>query len=267
VLCRGFSKYWAVFRVAVRNQLAYISEACIRSMFIVIIMYVFANLWATTYQASHQTSFSGYTAKAVVWYLVVTEAIVVGTPRIVNTLSEEIKQGDIAYRLTKPIHYVLYNYAQFLGEAVVRMVVNLVLGGVVALAFYGRPPVTILSSAAFLVSVFVGITAQFTMTMVICLLLFWIEDGRGLDLILSRLVMILGGMMIPLPLFPAWLGNICEWLPFQAVAYLPAHTLVEWNAASVLRGLGISVMWVTLFAGLCSWLYRKGVRQLHVQGG
>ncbi|CAM3944728.1 ABC-2 family transporter protein [Alicyclobacillus pomorum] len=60
------------------------------------------------------------------------------------------------------------------------------------------------------------------MTMVICLLLFWIEDGRGLDLILSRLVMILGGMMIPLPLFPAWLGNICEWLPFQAVAYLLA---------------------------------------------
>jgi ABC-2 type transport system permease protein len=260
-------KYWAVFVISVRNQWAYVTELFIQSIFLLIIMYIFANLWSTTFQATGQSRFNGYDARSVVWYLAVTEAIVMGTPRLIGTLSEEIKQGDIAYRLIRPLNYVLYNYAQFLAEACVRIGVNLTAAGLVAFASFGLPAVSVASVGLFVVVSVLALTVQFIMNMVICLLLFWIEDGRGLDLILSRLVMILGGMMIPLPLFPHWLEQICLWLPFQAVAYLPAHTLVALSPADVARDISVALAWTVVLALVCYILYRKGVRQLHVQGG
>jgi len=262
-----WGKYFAVFRVALKNQWAYIGESVIRSIFLVIIMYVFAQLWSTTYQSTGHSVLAGYDVRRVVWYLAVTEAIVMGTPRLVNTLSEEIKQGDIAYRLTKPVHYVLYNYAQYLGEATVRVLLNLVIGASVAFAFFGFPNLSWVAVGTFMIAVMMAITMQFTINMVISLLLFWIEDGRGLDLIASRMVMILGGMMIPLPLFPKWLADICVWLPFQVVAYLPANTLVNFHIEQIGSELLRAGIWTLIFAGACALLYRKGARQLHVQGG
>lgn len=262
-----WAKYFAVFRIALKNQWAYIGEAAVRSIFLVIIMYVFAQLWSTTYASTGNSVLAGYDVRSVVWYLAVTEAIVMGTPRLVSTLSEEIKQGDIAYRLTKPVNYVLYNYAQFLGEATVRVLLNLVIGASVAIAFFGFPNLSWVAVGTFVLAVLLAITMQFTLNMGISLLLFWIEDGKGLDLIASRMVMILGGMMIPLPLFPKWLADICLWLPFQVVAYLPANTLVNFRPEQIASELLRAGMWTLLFATACALLYRKGVRQLHVQGG
>lgn len=261
------AKYFAVFRIALKNQWAYIGESAVRSIFLVIIMYVFAQLWSTTYASTGHSVLAGYDVRSVVWYLAVTEAIVMGTPRLVSTLSEEIKQGDIAYRLTKPVNYVLYNYAQFLGEATIRVLLNLVIGASVAIVFFGFPNLSWVAVGTFVLAVLLAITMQFTLNMGISLLLFWIEDGRGLDLIASRMVMILGGMMIPLPLFPKWLADICLWLPFQVVAYLPANTLVNFRPEQIASELLRAVMWTLLFATACALLYRKGVRQLHVQGG
>lgn len=269
IWARGVNKYGAVFIISVRNQWAYVTEVSIRSLFLMVIMFVFAQLWSTTFHAIHRGTLAGYSVRTVVWYLVVTESMVMGSPRLVSQLSAEIKQGDIAYRLTKPISYVGYNYATFMGEALVRVAVNLVVGALVPLCFVGMPVLQWTSTVAFLAVCWLALSLQFTMNMCICLLLFWIEDGRGLELIFSRLVMILGGMMIPLPLFPGWLARICAWLPFQGIAYLPARTLVSpsgWLADGGSQLL-LCLAWTVVFSGLCLWIYRRGVRQLHVQGG
>lgn len=262
-----WSKYAAVFVVAAKNQWAYIGEALVRGVFLIVIMYVFAQLWTTTFDSTQHSAFAGYDAQTVVWYLAVTEAIIMGTPRLVNVISEEIKQGDIAYRLTKPVNYVLYYYAQYLGETVIRIALNLVIGGSVACSFFGLPHLSWSAVFWFVAAMLIAVTMQFVLQMNIALTLFWLEDGRGLDLIVSRLVMILGGMMIPLPLFPKWLATICAWLPFQVVAYLPASTLVHLHAGRAGGDMLRAVVWTVVLAGVCGLLYRKGVRKIHVQGG
>jgi ABC-2 type transport system permease protein len=264
---RALRRYTAVFWISFRNQWAYVLETLIRSIFLVVIMYVFSNLWMTTYSAVRHSTLSGYTVSSVVWYLAVTEAIIMGSPRLVTRLSEEIKQGDVAYRLTKPVDYVFYNYADYLGESTVRIALNLIIAGAVATLCFGGPPITFTSVWQFIVITFGALSLQFFMYMSLCLLLFWIEDGRGLELILSRCIMILGGMMIPIPMFPHWLGTICSWLPFQAVAYLPAKTFVHIGVNDYPEQLGLVYLWTLIFAGICRFLYRKGVKQLHVQGG
>ena len=54
---------------------------------------------------------------------------------------------------------------------------------------------------------------------------FWLEDTSGLYLIYTRLTMILGGMLIPLDLFPGWLKNLVVYLPFPYLVWGPVHLL------------------------------------------
>ncbi|MCL6625747.1 ABC transporter permease [Alicyclobacillus shizuokensis] len=264
---RRLGKYWAVFRISLRNQWAYVPEQSVQGIFLVVIMYVFAELWSTTYGTMATSSIAGYGIASVVWYLAMTESIVMGCPRLAMRLSEEIKHGEIAYRLTKPIGYIGYNFAQYLGEASVRIGLNIVLAGMVAALFFGPPPASWASVLLTVVATALAVSTQFTMNMVIGLLLFWMEDGRGLDLILSRLVMILGGMMIPLPLFPDWLARVCAWLPFQVIAYLPARTLVHLRGYDIGQALATGCGWMLICLAVCTFLYGKGVKRLHVQGG
>jgi ABC-2 type transport system permease protein len=56
---------------------------------------------------------------------------------------------------------------------------------------------------------------------------FWLEDTTGLLLIYSRVTMILGGMLIPLELFPARLQPILRALPFAGIVYGPARMFVH----------------------------------------
>src|SRR5207245_7380168 len=52
---------------------------------------------------------------------------------------------------------------------------------------------------------------------------FWIRDARSTWFLYHKLVFVLGGMLLPLQVLPAWLRTIAECLPFVAMAYAPAR--------------------------------------------
>lgn len=56
---------------------------------------------------------------------------------------------------------------------------------------------------------------------------FWLEDTSGLTIIYSRLTMILGGMLIPIGLFPESLQPLLKLLPFASIIGGPARLFVD----------------------------------------
>src|SRR2546425_407288 len=55
---------------------------------------------------------------------------------------------------------------------------------------------------------------------------FWLESTIGLALLYSRLTMLLGGMLMPLEVFPQRVQPVLRWLPFATVVYGPARMFV-----------------------------------------
>ncbi|GIQ64174.1 hypothetical protein PACILC2_27420 [Paenibacillus cisolokensis] len=51
--------------------------------------------------------------KQIVWYLVFTEALTMAFPHLCLRMEDEIKQGDIAIRLVRPLSYIGYHYMAF----------------------------------------------------------------------------------------------------------------------------------------------------------
>ena len=96
---------------------------------------------------------------------------------------------------------------------------------------------------------------------------FWLEDTSGLTLIYSRMTMILGGMLIPLELFPEAAQPILSWLPFSSIVYAPARLFVNpsfefFSSVIVRQGLSLIVLSVLVFL-----VYRMGLKQIQSNGG
>lgn len=115
-MSRAWLKYVEVARDNVRSQWAYLWDQLLSTFHLVIIMFVFVQLWKVTYGSTSGEAFAGYSLAEVIWYLVATEAIITSLPRIHAVIDAEVKDGDLAIRLNKPYNYLLFHYSSFLGE-------------------------------------------------------------------------------------------------------------------------------------------------------
>jgi ABC-2 type transport system permease protein len=103
--------------------------------------------------------------------------------------------------------------------------------------------------------------------MTLALTSFWFEENTPFFWIYSKLVFTLGGMLVPVELFPLWLQKVAHYLPFAYVTYVPARLTVDFSFASFFRGFSIQIIYVIVFFLLSMTLYRRGARNLNVNGG
>src|SRR5207245_207694 len=65
------------------------------------------------------------------------------------------------------------------------------------------------------------------------LLAFWTEDTQAFSSVLSRLTLVLGGVLAPLEIFPQPLRSIAQALRFSTILYGPARSIVHFVAGCV----------------------------------
>ncbi|AZN40560.1 ABC transporter permease [Paenibacillus albus] len=256
----------AVARITLRQQLAYKTDFIMRSTFLLLILFVFVQLWGAAYQGDTTKVIDGYTLKQIIWYLVFTEAITMAVPALCGIIENEVKNGDIAIRLIRPLSYVGYHYSSYMAEAIFRFFIHLAVGSVIAWTFAG-PPTFGLGWAGLLALTLGAITIAFLLNMIVALCAFWVEETRGMEFVLHKLQFTVGGMLLPLDLMPEWLQRICAWMPFQAMLYFPARTAVNYGDVSVMKQFGIQAVWIVVLAAGVMMMYRRGVAKLHVNGG
>jgi energy-coupling factor transporter ATP-binding protein EcfA2 len=108
--------------------------------------------------------------------------------------------------------YPLYHLAGFWGETLVRVPINALVGGGVALVAVGWPHT---SPSAILATLLLGagaITLKGMFGVLIGLSAFWVEDTQPAEWIYNKFVLTIGGLFLPLELFPGWLATIARGL-------------------------------------------------------
>jgi len=257
----------AVLRMSVANHFAYIGEALLRSIFLVLIIFIFVQLWTATYTVLGTSQIGVYSLPQMVWYFAFAEAIIMSAPMLRRKVDEDVKSGDLAYRLSKPYNYMLYLASDYAGEWIARFVLNLAVASALALLLVGPITFTAWGIASALVLLVGAVVLDFLGASIVSLLAFWIEDTMAFNLIYRRLTMLLGGMMIPLDVFPEPLSSIARALPFSYIVYGPSRQWVsptESFFVEVLPRLAIAI----LVAGTIVFLmFRAGQRNVTVNGG
>jgi ABC-2 type transport system permease protein len=149
----------------------------------------------------------------------------------------------------------------------VRFGLNLVIGSLLAFLFVGPIPFALPGMLAALTILLGAMTLDFMGTCAISLLAFWVEDTWAFEFIYRRLVMLLGGMMIPLDVFPEPLSSIARALPFSYIVYAPSRLWVAPTPEfffDILFRLSVTLL---LMGAVVAGIYRAGQRNVTVNGG
>src|SRR5256885_6347463 len=266
-LSLSLRKYTAVLRVSVANNLAYIIEVVFRTIFLVVFIFVFEQLWKTTFAIRGITALDGFDINTMIWYLAATETLALSLPQLTRLVDEEVRSGQLAYLLGRPCSYVLYHFAQYLGERLVRLVLNSAVAFTIALIFVGPPPFTWMGLLAWPLVVFLAVSIDFVVYFSIGLLAFWTEETTPFFLIVNRLSLVLGGVLAPLEILPQPIRGISQVLPFSDVLYGPARTLVHFQLDRFGWLLVQQVMTLAVGSLVLLGFYWAATRRVNINGG
>ncbi len=261
------AKYRAITATNFQNQLAYVWDAVGRAVFIILIMFIFVQLWTAVYESQGAAEIAGLTLSATIWYFLIAEMIELGKFRHDQLISEEVKDGSIAYTLIRPYNYLIYHFFNGMGETVIRMALVFLLGLPVVLFYAGGPEVELRHLPAMLLVLFFALVLDFAMASSIGLLAFVTEDTASFRLIYQKLIFILGGLLIPLDFLPERLQIVARLLPFSLTTYAPAKLFVAFDRVQFYQVLAAQLIWVVLLGGWLALQYRWAVRRLSVNGG
>lgn len=263
---KTFKKYWAIFQITLLNSLAYPGEIIGRSLLIVPFMWVFYQLWNVTFKASGTDSINGMTLYSTMWYLMMAETIELSRPALARTISDNVKDGSIAYILNKPYSFLLYQFSNSMGETIFRALMNALFGSILIWWMVGPPPA--LTGWLFSFIALLGTwILNFCITCLIGLSAFFVEDVAPFVWIYQKFIFILGGFLIPLDFYPAWLQIIAKALPFSAMIYGPAKLLVAPTWSLLGEVMLMQIVWILTVGATLVIAYRRGVAYLTVNGG
>jgi ABC-2 type transport system permease protein len=259
-------KYLAVMTMQVINNIAYPGDFLGRSISIGIFLFVFAGLWGTTFRIAGTDSINGLTFANMMWYLMMAETIELGRPRTNRIISEQVKIGEVAYILNKPYNFLMYHFSFGVGDSLLRVAMNIGVGILAAWLLAGPPP-SLLGWGMALVTLIGAWILHFCMMALIGLAAFLVEETNSFELIYQKFVFVLGGMLLPLDMFPEWLQGVARALPFPYMMYAPARLFVKPDVELFWQMLGVQWLWVAALVFLLAIAYRGSEKVLTVNGG
>jgi ABC-2 type transport system permease protein len=266
-LYRSQQKYVAIMRVSIANNLAYVMEVFFRALLLVVLVFILGQLWKTTFSARGVTVLKGFSISDMVWYLVIAETIALSLPQLTRRIDQEVRSGQLAYLLGRPCNYVFYNFAQYLGERLVRLTINGAVGAMLALIFVGLPHFTWMGVVAWPLVTFFALCIDFVAYFSIGLLAFWTEETSSFALIFNRLTLVLGGVLAPLTILPEPLHSIAQALPFSAILYGPAQTLIHFGVYQFAWLLLQQVITLVVGSLILLAVYGVAIRRVNINGG
>ncbi|WP_172256646.1 ABC transporter permease [Saccharibacillus deserti] len=184
-------------------------------------------------------------------------------------IATDIRDGSIAIQFIRPYNYLFVKMMQGFGEGLFRFTLFMIPGMLLALLLFPvRLPTDPLAWIGFLVMLFFSFLINSQLNILTGLMAFFVENNEGIMRMKRVVVDLFSGLVIPISLFPGWLSSIMQWLPFQAITYLPGSVFTgRTKGTGILEVFGIQLIWFFALLIPIFFTWRAARKRLFVQGG
>ncbi len=248
-------KYWASISIAIRQQLAQRGQLVGRFFLYVVIVYLF-----------HQVFESVQAPASRLWYLAITEWVILSAPPLAFQLAEDINSGQIAYFMLRPMHFLSVRLMECIGSFMVRFIL---LGlSCVGLGFYltGYFPGDIMAWMLGIIFSILAVLLYNTLLILIGLCAFWLRDIKTLIYLNLTATFCFGGLIVPLSFYTPAIKTISFCTPYPWILWWPAEFMTggDVNVWLALINWGF---WMLLLWSLIAFAYQRGIKSFVIEGG
>ena len=248
-----FAKYGALFKISFKDMLAWGWEAVLSSLMLMLYAVIAIIVWIAIYSFTGVKSINGVDLTSTIIYFAIISALMpfLSWSNMVDRLSADIKDGSIGSSLIRPMPYYFKIFFEDVSGSVFNLAVSI---AVIALVIYfGRLAPGTLVSAMFVFYFIVGFLIAELLGFIVGSLAIYLTDIYGIMVSINWMVTIIGGGMIPLVFFPAFIEKALLLTPFPFLAFVPAATLS--GVISVGESLGLAAVGLAWLAALAVLAY------------
>lgn len=213
---------------------------------------------------------NGLQVNTILLYVVFSRLLVFILPGngTTNFISEKILKGTIAIDLLRPVHLQICALFHELGKLVYTMIFIVAPSIIITMFFLDIPTITIEGNElfCFLLSIVLAYMLAFQMSFMIGVFSIWFGNVWGVREFYEALLIILGGSLIPISLYPDFVQTIAVYSPFQSIYFTPLAYLT--NMEHVIHfPIGVQLFWFILFRLFNLFLLRFALKRAVIQGG
>jgi ABC-2 type transport system permease protein len=240
------------------------ADAAARMLLFPLFLGIFSALWHAVVETRLPLGLPG---KQVIWYLTVTEWILISVPHPEYELEQQVRRGDIAYQLTRPVSLLGATIAQGLGTLLLHAPVFALAALGSAWLFAGALPEHPFSLIWVLPFGLLAITVLFVFQVALGLCAFWFQNVAPLGWIWSKSTFLFGGLMLPLPLYPEVIQRVAYKTPFPYLLFGPGRFILEHDTEFARSLLLAQLGWLWVATAVALALYRFAVDAVSINGG
>ncbi len=255
--------YLTAFLTGARRTLAARGDLSTQVGMMLLVILALSSVWHAA-AVAHGGHVGAYTFGELVWYITFAEACTVPVPaRVIEDIGEEIGSGEIAVAMLRPASVVGIRMAIDTGAALARQWCCLLAGGAFAWLLAGPPSAGAATVQAVGVA-FLALLLSIALQHALGGIAFWLNDARSTWFLFQKLILIGGGVLIPLNLLPHAVASIFIPLPFAAIAYVPGSFAAGHGSWGLVIG---QLCWLIVGFGTAFLVFARGERRLEVLGG
>lgn len=261
-------KYWFVGRVGFKIRKTYPLSMLVPSVIVMLRLAVFTIVFRAAYASKGVVAVHGFTVGMSVWSLMIGQSILQsGKATVWRDIATEVQSGSFATTISKPMSYMLYYYANYMGGLAPALAASLVVGSFLCLVFVGVVHVTAVALILYVPAFLIGIAINFLLYYCVGLSALWIEDPTPIVWIVAKTSLVFGGLLLPIPLLPDTFRTIAQSLPFAQMFAVPAQELLNFSPHGWLDMLGLQLLWLMLALLFAAWMFKKGCQRVAANGG
>lgn len=249
------NKYLTSIEMSIRNQVTRRGDLLGRVILYLTIVYLFYQVFQSVGAPSNR-----------IWYLAITEWLILSTPPVALEINEDIRTGQIVYFMLRPMQYLSLRFCECFGYFLVRFMLLAVcclsLGYILTGYFPSDLSTWVLGfglgilsvSLYILISILLGIAS------------FWFREIQPLIYLNLTATFCFGGLIVPLEFYSDLLRKISYLTPYPWVLGWVADTLTgqPWSlSVSLLAWAG----WMLGIGGVILFLYHKCLSAFVLEGG
>lgn len=257
-------KYALIFKLAFWYTLKNYKALLGLSIFLITCLVIFAHLWKI---AAAKAGAIELNPDQLLWYIAFNEWVLISIPDVHDDMEQDLRSGRLAYLLPRPISYLGSVFAQAFGA----LCANLLFLGVVAFGFtwfvIGSLPFHPLGLGVTLLFGLMAGSVALIFQMLIGLSAFWLQEVSPFYWIWEKLLFMLGGLILPLAVYPQWMQTLAHLTPFPAILGERSSLAYDFSLYNITSLTLILIGWGTIGWIALVFFYRKGMHILNIEGG
>ena len=260
--------YWATFLMRAKMETQYraaaLSGLATQFFFGLILIYLYRALYGAGADPAALASVATY-----VWIQQAFFRMVCADD---GTLTAAIIKGDMAYQLVRPVDQYHFWFARALALKLVgtlmRALPMLLIAALLPAGIGLSAPAGWSALALSLLSLLLGLLTVTALSNISAGLVLVTLDNRGINAVITFLILFLCGNILPLTLFPDRWQHFIQWQPFAQILDAPIRLYTGEYTLSRFPQIALTqVFWIALLMLCGRLLWRHTLRRIVIQGG